>query len=154
MGSRPRTGPLQKLTGKEGAAIEGRRGVRFRGRFTARNSRGKVKSGVWWSTIRGPEGGPGMREMLSPTRPPSWARGGPGSRGDQRGRFSGGRHGRVGHLSTERRSAGTLALVKKRRPITIDAERREITCTSAGRPSSSAGANLWVRRKPYARRVL
>ncbi|SFK38546.1 dihydroxyacid dehydratase [Nitrosomonas aestuarii] len=73
----------------------------------------------------GPKGGPGMREMLSPTS----ALIGEGL-GDSvglitDGRFSGGTYGMVvGHVAPEAFAGGTIALVQEGDSITIDAEQR------------------------------
>ena len=73
----------------------------------------------------GPKGGPGMREMLSPTS----ALIGQGL-GDSvglitDGRFSGGTWGMVvGHVAPEAYVGGTLALVQEGDSITIDARQR------------------------------
>jgi dihydroxy-acid dehydratase len=73
----------------------------------------------------GPKGGPGMREMLSPTS----ALIGEGL-GDSvglitDGRFSGGTYGMVvGHVAPEAFVGGTIALVQEGDSITIDAEKR------------------------------
>jgi len=73
----------------------------------------------------GPKGGPGMREMLSPTS----ALIGEGL-GDSvglitDGRFSGGTYGMVvGHVAPEAFIGGMIALVKEGDSITIDAHRR------------------------------
>ena len=73
----------------------------------------------------GPKGGPGMREMLSPTS----ALIGEGL-GDSvglitDGRFSGGTYGMVvGHVAPEAFVGGTIALVHEGDSITIDAEKR------------------------------
>ena len=73
----------------------------------------------------GPKGGPGMREMLSPTA----AIIGKGL-GDKvglitDGRFSGGTYGLVvGHVAPEAQVGGPIALVRDGDPITIDAEKR------------------------------
>jgi len=73
----------------------------------------------------GPKGGPGMREMLSPTS----ALIGEGL-GDSvglitDGRFSGGTYGMVvGHVAPEAFVGGTIALVQEGDSITIDAEQR------------------------------
>jgi dihydroxy-acid dehydratase len=69
----------------------------------------------------GPKGGPGMREMLSPTA----ALAGAGLAREVAlitdGRFSGGSHGMVvGHVAPEARDGGTLALVQDGDTITID----------------------------------
>ncbi len=72
----------------------------------------------------GPKGGPGMREMLSPTS----AIVGKGL-GDKvgfitDGRFSGGTYGMVvGHIAPEAQVGGPIALVKEGDSITIDADR-------------------------------
>jgi dihydroxy-acid dehydratase len=75
----------------------------------------------------GPVGGPGMREMLSPTS----AIMGKGLGKDVAlitdGRFSGGSHGFVvGHITPEAAVGGPLALVKNGDEITINAEKREM----------------------------
>jgi dihydroxy-acid dehydratase len=73
----------------------------------------------------GPKGGPGMREMLSPTAAIVGA-----GLGDvvglvTDGRFSGGSHGLVvGHVAPEAAVGGAIALVEEGDAITIDAERR------------------------------
>ncbi|OBX37815.1 dihydroxy-acid dehydratase [Halomonas elongata] len=75
----------------------------------------------------GPRGGPGMREMLTPTSA-IMGRG----LGDQvalitDGRFSGGSHGFVvGHVTPEAFDGGPLALVEDGDSITIDAEANTI----------------------------
>jgi dihydroxy-acid dehydratase len=73
----------------------------------------------------GPKGGPGMREMLSPTS----ALVGAGHAEDvgliTDGRFSGGTYGMVvGHVAPEAAVGGPIALVKEGDAITIDAGRR------------------------------
>src|SRR5665811_2265178 len=73
----------------------------------------------------GPKGGPGMREMLSPTS----ALIGEGL-GDSvglitDGRFSGGTYGMVvGHVAPEAFVGGTIALVNEGDSVTIDADQR------------------------------
>jgi len=73
----------------------------------------------------GPRGGPGMREMLSPTS----ALVGVGHTEDvgliTDGRFSGGTYGMVvGHVAPEAAVGGAIALVHEGDSITIDSERR------------------------------
>jgi dihydroxy-acid dehydratase len=76
----------------------------------------------------GPRGGPGMREMLSPTAALIGA-----GLGDRvglitDGRFSGGTYGLVvGHVAPEAAVGGTIALVEEGDSITIDAEQRRLT---------------------------
>jgi dihydroxy-acid dehydratase len=73
----------------------------------------------------GPKGGPGMREMLSPTSAIIGAGLGDSVGLITDGRFSGGTYGLVvGHVAPEAAVGGTIALVKEGDPITIDAERR------------------------------
>lgn len=86
----------------------------------------KIQSGdVVVIRYEGPKGGPGMREMLSPTS----ALIGEGL-GDSvglitDGRFSGGTYGMVvGHVAPEAFVGGTIALVHEGDSITIDAEER------------------------------
>jgi dihydroxy-acid dehydratase len=72
----------------------------------------------------GPRGGPGMREMLSPTS----AIVGKGLGGSvgliTDGRFSGGTHGLVvGHVSPEAQVGGPIALLRDGDTLTIDAGR-------------------------------
>jgi dihydroxy-acid dehydratase len=89
---------------------------------------GRVKAGdVVVIRYEGPVGGPGMREMLSPTG----AIMGLGL-GDKvalitDGRFSGGTHGFVvGHVTPEAAAGGPLALLRHGDRIIIDAETRQI----------------------------
>jgi dihydroxy-acid dehydratase len=86
----------------------------------------KIKAGdVVIIRYEGPKGGPGMREMLSPTS----AIIGEGL-GDSvglitDGRFSGGTYGMVvGHVAPEAAVGGMLALVEENDSVTINAERR------------------------------
>ena len=80
--------------------------------------KGKVKPGhIVVVRYEGPKGGPGMREMLSPTS----AIAGMGLDKEVAlitdGRFSGGSRGAaIGHVSPEAAEGGLIALVKKRRP--------------------------------------
>ena len=89
---------------------------------------GEVHSGdVVVIRHEGPRGGPGMREMLSPTS----ALSGRGLDGKVAlitdGRFSGGSHGfLIGHVSPEAALGGNLALVEPGDPIHIDAEAKTI----------------------------
>jgi len=90
---------------------------------------GRIKPGdVVVIRYEGPKGGPGMREMLSPTSAIIGA-----GLGDRvglitDGRFSGGTYGLVvGHVAPEAAVGGTIALVRDGDPITIDAQRRVLT---------------------------
>ena len=89
---------------------------------------GRIKPGdVLVIRYEGPKGGPGMREMLSPTSAIIGA-----GLGDQvglvtDGRFSGGTYGLVvGHVAPEAAVGGAIALVRDGDQVTIDAERRRL----------------------------
>jgi len=123
-------GAVAKITGKEGTRFSGRAKV-YRSEEKALRGilDGKVKAGdVVVIRDEGPVGGPGMREMLSPTS----AIMGRGLGNDVAlitdGRFSGGSHGFVvGHITPEAAIGGPLAVVKNGDTITIDAESDTIT---------------------------
>jgi dihydroxy-acid dehydratase len=103
----------------------------------------------------GPKGGPGMREMLSPTS----ALIGEGL-GDSvglitDGRFSGGTYGMVvGHVAPEAFVGGTIALVHEGDSITIDAERRLLQLNVAGEELSRRRAEWKPPHPRYTRGVL
>jgi len=87
---------------------------------------GRVKRGdIVVIRYEGPKGGPGMREMLSPTSAIIGAGLGDSVGLITDGRFSGGTYGLVvGHVAPEAAVGGTIALVVEGDPITIDAEHR------------------------------
>jgi len=87
---------------------------------------GKVKPGdVVVIRYEGPKGGPGMREMLSPTSAIIGAGLGDSVGLVTDGRFSGATHGLVvGHVAPEAAVGGGLALIEEGDPVTIDADRR------------------------------
>jgi dihydroxy-acid dehydratase len=122
-------GAVAKITGKEGTLFTGK-AIVFNSEEAALQAilAGKVKKGhVVVIRYEGPKGGPGMREMLSPTS----AIVGKGLGKDVAlitdGRFSGGSHGFVvGHITPEAYVGGPLALVKNGDPITIDADKRQM----------------------------
>jgi dihydroxy-acid dehydratase len=73
----------------------------------------------------GPKGGPGMREMLSPTSALIGAGLGDSVGLITDGRFSGGTYGMVvGHVSPEAAVGGAIALVREGEQITIDARQQ------------------------------
>lgn len=122
-------GAVAKITGHEGVRFEGR-AIVFESEETALEAilKGRVqKKHVVVIRNEGPRGGPGMREMLSPTSAIS----GRGLAGQVAlitdGRFSGGSHGFVvGHLSPEAAAGGPIAWVRNGDPISIDADQRRI----------------------------
>src|SRR5207244_11535789 len=88
--------------------------------------KGRVKRGdVIVIRYEGPKGGPGMREMLSPTSTLIGAGLGDSVGLITDGRFSGGTYGMVvGHVSPEAAVGGTIALVQEGDQITIDAQKQ------------------------------
>lgn len=122
-------GAVAKLTGKEGLRFAGRARV-FESEedALARILDGGVKQGdVVVIRGEGPRGGPGMREMLSPTSAIMGRGLGAHVALITDGRFSGGSHGFVvGHIAPEAAAGGPLAVVRNGERITIDAEKREI----------------------------
>jgi dihydroxy-acid dehydratase len=89
---------------------------------------GKIRAGdVIVIRYEGPKGGPGMREMLSPTSAIIGAGLGDSVGLITDGRFSGGTHGLVvGHVAPEAAVGGTIALVHEGDRITIDADARKL----------------------------
>jgi dihydroxy-acid dehydratase len=87
---------------------------------------GKIRPGdVIVIRYEGPKGGPGMREMLSPTSAIIGAGLGDSVGLITDGRFSGGTYGMVvGHVAPEAAVGGPIALVSEGDSITIDAENR------------------------------
>jgi dihydroxy-acid dehydratase len=150
-------GAVAKITGKEGLQFTGRARV-----FNSEESALEkildgsiVKGDVIVIRYEGPRGGPGMREMLSPTS----AIMGKGLGKDVAlitdGRFSGGSHGFVvGHITPEAYSGGPLAVVKDGDQITIDAAKRQLNLEI---PTADLKKRLkvWCAPKPrYTRGVL
>jgi dihydroxy-acid dehydratase len=122
-------GAVAKLTGKEGERFEGRARV-FEGeeRATRAILAGRVRAGdVVVIRNEGPRGGPGMREMLSPTSAIMGRGLGAQVALITDGRFSGGSHGFVvGHISPEAALGGPIGLLRTGDRISIDARRREL----------------------------
>jgi len=145
-------GAVAKITGKEGLRFSGPARV-YDGeeQATAGILAGKVKAGdVVVIRYEGPKGGPGMREMLSPTG----AIMGLGL-GDKvalitDGRFSGGSHGFVvGHVSPEAAVGGPLAALRNGDRISIDAVKRRIDVELPA-VELKRRAKLVKARRPYA----
>src|SRR5450631_2556967 len=145
-------GAVAKITGKEGLEFAGPARV-FDGeeRATAAILSGAVQAGdVVVIRYEGPKGGPGMREMLSPTG----ALVGRGL-GDKvalitDGRFSGGSHGFVvGHISPEAAVGGPIGLLKTGDRVVVDARKREIRVELTAAELKRRRA-AWKPRKPYA----
>ncbi|MFY0989836.1 dihydroxy-acid dehydratase [Halomonas sp. C05BenzN] len=118
-------GAVAKITGKEGTRFSGTARV-FGSEEEAqvRINDGTVTAGdVVVIRYEGPRGGPGMREMLTPTSAIMGRGLGDSVALITDGRFSGGSHGFVvGHVTPEAFDGGPLALVEDGDRITIDAE--------------------------------
>ena len=146
-------GAVAKITGHEGLCFTGTARV-FHGEEAgmAAIMDGTVCAGdVVVIRYEGPKGGPGMREMLSPTS----AINGRGLSSKVAlltdGRFSGGSHGFViGHVTPEAYEGGPLGLVEDGDTITVDVERRELNL-EVGADELAARRQRWQRPEPYVR---
>jgi dihydroxy-acid dehydratase len=144
------TGAVAKISGKEGLTFAGR-AIVFEGEETALTAilKGRVKAGhVVVIRNEGPVGGPGMREMLSPTS----AIMGKGLGRDVAlitdGRFSGGSHGFVvGHITPEAASGGPIGIIRNGDPIIIDAVKNELTLDISPK-DLKARLKAWKPRRP------
>lgn len=150
-------GSVAKITGKEGLHFTGTAKV-----YDAEEEALQgilngdiVKGDVIVIRYEGPQGGPGMREMLSPTS----AIMGKGLGKDVAlvtdGRFSGGTHGFVvGHITPEAHVGGPLAIVNNGDKITIDAEAKILTL-HVDESEIAARLEKWQQPAPkYTRGVL
>ena len=122
-------GSVAKITGKEGLRFVGTAKV-FDAEEQALHSilNGDiVKGDVIVIRYEGPKGGPGMREMLSPTSAIMGKGLGKEVALITDGRFSGGTHGFVvGHITPEAYVGGPLAIIENGDTIIIDAETNEL----------------------------
>jgi dihydroxy-acid dehydratase len=150
-------GAVAKISGKEGLNFSGK-AIVFESEEAALKAilNGTVKAGhVVVIRSEGPKGGPGMREMLSPTSAIMGKGLGKEVALITDGRFSGGSHGFVvGHVTPEAYVGGPIAFVKNGDPITIDAEKREL---SLDIPAAELQKRKKAWKKPaprYARGVL
>jgi len=101
-----------------------------------------IKGDVVVIRYEGPKGGPGMREMLSPTSAISGKGLGESVALITDGRFSGGTRGlAIGHISPEAAEGGTIAYVKDGDLIEIDIRKRKI--------SLKVSANELAKRKKH-----
>ena len=128
------TGAVTKITGKEGLSFTGNARVfeSEEAALAAILDDTVVKDDVIVIRHEGPVGGPGMREMLSPTG----AIMGKGLGKDVAlitdGRFSGGSHGFVvGHVTPEAAVGGPIAIIQDGDGITIDAENKVLNLNVA-----------------------
>ena len=147
-------GAVAKITGHEGLTFTGKARC-FHGEEAAMAAimdGTVVKGDVVIVRYEGPKGGPGMREMLSPTS----AINGRGLSQDVAlltdGRFSGGSHGFViGHVTPEAHLGGPIALVEDGDTITVDADNAEINLHVSDEELAARQAK-WQAPEAYAQR--
>ena len=150
-------GGIGKITGKEGEKFQGTARCFDSEEDCLKAVLGdKIKKGdVIVIRYEGPKGGPGMREMLSPTSA-IMGRG----LGDEvalitDGRFSGGTRGFVvGHIAPEAHVGGPLALIKNGDHITIDAIAHQLNLDVPARELAKRRKALKLRPAVKHRGVL
>jgi len=150
-------GSVAKITGKEGLRFVGTAKV-----FDAEEqalqsilSGDIVKGDVIVIRYEGPKGGPGMREMLSPTSAIMGKGLGKEVALITDGRFSGGTHGFVvGHITPEAYVGGPLAIIENGDTIIIDAENNELSLV-VNEHEIARRLETWTQPLPrYTRGVL
>lgn len=123
-------GAVAKITGKEGVEFSGPANCFDSEELMLKGlEEGKIKKGDF-IVIRfeGPKGGPGMREMLTPTSALMGAGLGKHVALITDGRFSGGSHGFiVGHVCPEAQVGGPIALVQNGDIISVNATTLQLT---------------------------
>lgn len=128
-GNLARDGAVMKLSGKEMKQHKGPARV-YDGEEAAMDAilAGEIHKGdVLVIRYEGPKGGPGMREMLSPSSALMGAGLGKDVALITDGRFSGGTHGiMVGHMAPEAYDGSPLAAIKEGDTITIDLDKKTI----------------------------
>jgi dihydroxy-acid dehydratase len=143
-------GAVAKISGKEGLTFSGK-AIVFESEEAALHAilNGKVKAGhVIVIRNEGPVGGPGMREMLSPTSAIMGKGLGKEVALITDGRFSGGSHGFVvGHITPEAAKGGPIGVIKNGDPITIDAVKNELTLDISPK-DLKARLKAWIAKKP------
>ena len=147
-------GAVAKISGKEGLKFTGKARVFHSEELALQAILGDdiQKGDVIIIRYEGPKGGPGMREMLSPTG----AIVGKGLGSDVAlitdGRFSGGSHGFVvGHVSPEAAVGGPLALIEEGDEITIDAQNKCIDM-NVDKETLTSRKEEWIRPKSNIKR--
>lgn len=147
-------GAVAKISGKEGLKFTGKARVFHSEELALQAILGDEiqKGDVIIIRYEGPKGGPGMREMLSPTG----AIVGKGLSSDVAlitdGRFSGGSHGFVvGHVSPEAAVGGPLALIEEGDEITIDAQKKCIDM-NVDKETLTLRKQKWIRPESNIKR--
>jgi dihydroxy-acid dehydratase len=128
-GSLAPEGAVGKITGKEGTAFSGPAKVfdSEEAMLAALEEKQIHRGDVVVIRYEGPQGGPGMPEMLTPTSAIMGAGLGSDVALLTDGRFSGGSHGFiVGHIAPEAQAGGPIALIRNGDVITIDAAQNRI----------------------------
>jgi dihydroxy-acid dehydratase len=151
------TGAVAKISGKEGELFTGQ-AIVFESEEAALKAilDGKVKKGhVVVIRYEGPKGGPGMREMLSPTSAIMGKGLGKEVALITDGRFSGGSHGFVvGHITPEAFVGGPLAIVRNGDTLTIDARQRVLKVDLSDKEIRARLASWKAPKVRYTRGVL
>ena len=131
-GNVAKEGAVAKITGKEGTAFTGRAKVfdSEEDAIAALEAKKIQKGDVIVIRYEGPQGGPGMSEMLKVTAVVMGAGLGKDVALITDGRFSGGTHGFVvGHITPEAQVGGVLAVLEDGDEITIDATKHVLNVT-------------------------
>ncbi len=103
----------------------------------------------------GPKGGPGMREMLSPSAALMGAGLGDSVALITDGRFSGGTHGiMIGHVAPEAQVGGAIALIAEGDRIEIDLEKDELNLLRDSAEIESRRQGWQAPQEKYQRGVL
>ncbi|MBI2036361.1 dihydroxy-acid dehydratase [Candidatus Microgenomates bacterium] len=156
-GNLAREGAIIKLSGREVKKFEGPARIfeREEDALDAILQKRINKGDVMVIRYEGPKGGPGMREMLSPTAALMGAGLGQDVTLITDGRFSGGTHGiTIGHITPEAQAGGTIALIKEGDRITIDLAKREVNLEVTSSELAKRKGQ-WRSPKPkYTRGVL
>ena len=143
-------GAVGKITGKEGVTFSGPANVfDSEEQMLAALQNNQIKKGdVIIIRYEGPQGGPGMPEMLTPTSAIMGAGLGSHVALLTDGRFSGGSHGFiVGHMAPEAQVGGPIALVRNGDQIKIDAAHNTIS-VDLSEKELTARRNAWTA-PPY-----
>jgi dihydroxy-acid dehydratase len=128
-GSLAPEGAVAKITGKEGLIFTGPARVfdSEEDMLAALEEKKIQKGDVVVIRYEGPQGGPGMPEMLTPTSAIMGAGLGSDVAMLTDGRFSGGSHGFiVGHITPEAQLGGPLGLLQDGDVVTVDAEKNRL----------------------------
>src|SRR3989338_670087 len=150
-------GAVMKLSGKELKQHKGPARV-FESEEDALNAilENKIKKGdVMIIRNEGPKGGPGMREMLSPSAALVGAGLGKDVALITDGRFSGGTHGiMVGHVTPEAAVGGPIGLIQEGDIIDINVSTKTIDMMVDSKELSKRKKNWKAKEPQYKRGVL